>query len=125
MTFEQLKDILVEQGWKIYKDTSAADYRYKYYAARRPKYSKYDCTCNDKPPLFWVRFSNMNLIFPWAADAIRCEVEISGQVEGELWPRIQVDVSPWGLIDLKEFDKIERTLCSAWNSINGTYHVSV
>ena len=125
MTFEQLKDILVEQGWKIYKDTSAADYRYKYYAARRPKYSNHDCTCNGRPPLFWVRFSNMNLVFQHAVNAIHCEVEIGGRIVGDLWPRVQAGISPEQLTDTSEFDRIERMLCAAWNTMNESYNVPV
>jgi len=120
MTFDKLKDVLVEQGWKLYKDNIASDYRYNYYVASKPKYSEYDCTCNDKPPLLWVRFSNMHLAFPEAADSISCEVELTGRIEGDIWPRIQVDIYIEQLIDLEAFDKIERMMCSAWNNMNKT-----
>lgn len=125
MTFDQLKDILAEQGWKMYKDTLNADYRYGEYATRRPKYSNHDCTCNEKPPLFWVRFSNMHLIFPQAVVAIHCEVEIGGQIVGDLWPLVKIGISPEQLTDTSEFDRIERMLCAAWNNMNESYHVPI
>lgn len=125
MTFEQLKELLVLQGWCFWKDTLNADYRYGEYATRRPKYSNYDCTCNDRPPLFWVRFSNMRLLFPQAVDAINCEVEVGGQITGDLWPRVQVGISPEQITDTSEFDRIERMLCAAWNTMNESYNVPI
>ena len=125
MRFDQLKDILVGQGWKVYNDPLALDYKYKYYVCRIPKYSNYDCTCNDKPPLFWVRFSNMRLVFPQAVDTIHCEVEVGGQIVGDLWPRVQVGISPEQLTDTSEFDRIERMLCAAWNTMNESYNVPI
>lgn len=121
MTFDKLKDVLVAQGWKLYKDNLATDYRYAHYVARKPKYSEHDCTCNDKPPLFWVRFSNMHLAFPEAVDFINCEVELTGRIEEGIWPRIQVSIDVEQLIDLEAFDKIERMMCSAWNNMNRTW----
>jgi hypothetical protein len=67
----------------------------------------------------------MRLVFPHAVDAIHCEVELGGQIVGDLWPRVQAGISPEQLTDAPEFDRIERMLCAAWNTMNESYNVPI
>lgn len=115
ITYEEIKEHLLKEGWKVYKDHSCPSYQYPEYFCYTPE-KTYDCCLNNKKPLYWLRLNNFHLGFQQAPDSIRGLVEISGELKNGLWLRSSTTVDDLDLLDTKRMDEVESFLVAAWNS---------
>ena len=55
-TFDEIKQYLLAQGWKAYKDHHHPHYQYPEYFCYKVENAK-ECCCNNKPPLFCCKIA--------------------------------------------------------------------
>ena len=115
ITYEEIKEHLLKDGWKAYKDWSYPKYQYPEHFCYTPEKAK-DCCLNMKKPLYWVRLNNFRLEYPNAPDSISGKVEISGELPNGLWLHSNTTVEAEDLLDTKRMDEVESFLVAAWNS---------
>ena len=115
ITYEQIKEHLLKEGWKVYKNFCHPKYQYPEYFCYTPE-KAYDCCVNNKKPLYWLRLNNFRLAYSSSLNIISGEVEISGELPSGLWLRSSTTVDDADLLDTKKMDDVESFLVAAWNS---------
>lgn len=113
-TFDEIKQYLLTQGWKAYKEHSHPRYQYPEYFCYKVENAK-ECCCNNKPPLFCCSLHNFRLEFAHAPDVIAGVVEITGELPNGLWLKSSVTLDAKEILDSEKLKSVESLLVKSWN----------